>query len=410
MKKDINEVQKNALSLRKDVLENKGKSFNPVLHFEKHKSTKAMLLQDAETVIDTYKALRAGVDGKAPSLVTLGEFIGTYYGFTPDANGGYSQYLRALGIDTGSHSLAHLSSVQELKSAGNWLMPEIITEAVRLGLETNPVSKLIAMVKPVTGLNVTVPQINMADSIPSKMGEAERFKMGRLSYGSKQVGVEKIGIGINISDEVRNYCPIDLLAAELEDVGRNITIAKNSYLIETLLNGEQSDGSGSAPVIGINSVVDGFKYKDIKRVTTRMRNLLRTPQAMIGTEDNEIDISLLAEIVGLIGGVTLLGLNPENSSVKSLDTYSHGLMPDNYLLFVDGLKAINQLVTSPLAIEEERNASNQTNSLYISETFGLYKAMRDAAVILDKSIAYASNGFPDYMNLATYQKKKFGGV
>jgi hypothetical protein len=408
--KEIREVKGRAEGFKKDVLENRGFAFNKSVNKSKFEELRKGLTEDVETVVETYRALRKGTADQAPLLLTFGEFVKDTYGFNTTSKGGFDQYLMALGINPSTHTIDQLANVTDLRQAGNWLIPEIITEAIRLGIEANNLTALIAASKPVKGPDVRVPHLNMSDSMPKKMAEGERFSMGKISYGSKQVGSEKIGIGVSISDEVQKYTAIDLLAVELEDIGRWMNIATNSFLIETLLNGDQPDGSYSAPVIGVEDMVKGFTFKDLKRVLTRMKNLNRAPQHLLSNEDNELSTSLLPEVIGLLGQLALLGLNPEKADVKSLNTYSHGLMPANQMLFIDGRAAIMQLIVAPLAIENEREASRQMSNLYVSQTFGFYKLKRDAAVLLDKSVTFAAKGFPDWMNIEAFQRSRFKGV
>jgi len=404
--KDFKEIQKNAEEFSKEIKNNGGRAYKQSFQTEQHATLRNKLAADVETVVESYRSLRKGDKDNAPIMMNFGDFIKETYGFETTPKGGFDQYLLALGINPKHHSIQHLTSMSDARKAGIWLVPEVITEAVRLGMEANSLANLITGVKSITSPTLDVPHINMADSMPKRMGEAERFSRGSISYGNKQVTSEKIGMGISISDEVRKYTSIDLLAAELEDVGRWINIGKNAFLIEVLLNGEQASGDYAAPTVGVGTI-GSFAYKDLKRVITRMKNLQRAPQSMLSSEDTEIDISLLPEIVGLLGGVQLLGLNPQKSDPRVLNTYSHGLMSEDQLMMIDNRASVQQLSVAPLAIENERDASRQVNNLYISETLGYYKLKRDASVILDKSLDFAANGFPEYMNLAKFQLNKF---
>jgi hypothetical protein len=143
-----------------------------------------------------------------------------------------------------------------------------------------------------------------------------------------------------------------------------------------------------------------------------MSNLLRTPQYVLGDEETNLEVSLIDEIMGKgLYSAPQLGIIPaDGQEPKKLLSYSHGLIPTGKLLFVDSTAAIVQLITSQLQIEEERVASRQMSNLYLSKTGGYYKSKRDAAVILNKAIAYSSNGFPAWMDMEALQKNTYGGV
>ena len=405
----MKDYQRHADSFKKQVLGNDGRSLPR--DSEQGKTMRAGLLNDVGEVVQDYWSLKKGSDNKAPIDISFGEYVNNVYGFAKTSKGGFDNYLHAMGVDPSKHTIESLLTLPQFRGAGTWLIPEIIVEAVRLGIEATDLTSLIAATKTVTQPIITVPHINSSDSVPQKMGEAERFKMGRVSYGSKQVGSEKVGIGIEITDEVRNFTSIDLLAVELSDIGRLMAIAETSFMIDVLINGEQASGNYSAPVIGVDNTTNGITYKDLKRVSTRMKNLQRLPQDMLSNEDTELDISLLPEVIGYAGGTTLLGLTPDRADVRSLRTHSHGLMSPDHAMLIDPKSAIVRLIVRSLLVEDARDASRQLDNIYVSKTLGFYKLKRDAAVILDKTLAYASNGFPSYMDIEAFQSAtKFGGV
>ena len=405
----MKDYQKRAVEFSKKVVGNDGNPL-PAKSDQGVEMKNGLLLDVGDVVQDYWSLKKGGGKGQAPLDITFGQYIEDVYGFSRTSKGGFDGYLHALGVNPANHTIESLLTMPQFRDAGTWLIPEIIVEAVRLGIEATDLSRLIAATKTVDQPQVTVPHINTSSSVPQKMGEAERFKMGRVSYGSKQVGSEKVGIGIEITDEVRNFTSIDLLAVELSDIGRLMAIAETAYMIEVLLNGEQSDGSYGAPVVGVDTT-GTIAYKDIKRVTTRMKNLQRLPQDMLSNEATELDISLLPEVISFAGGTTLLGLKPDKADVRTLRTHSHGLMSGDQAMLIDPTSAIIRLIVRSLLVENERDASRQLDNVYVSKTLGFYKLKRDAAVIIDKSLPWSANQFPAWMDIEQFQRDtKFGGV
>ena len=398
-----------AVDFKKTVQGNAGKPLPS--NSDQGKEMRKALSADVGNVVQDYWSLKAGTDGKAPIDISFGQYIENAYGFAASAKGGFDGYLNALGIDPSTHTIEKLLTLPEFRESNNWIIPEIIVEAVRLGIEGTDLNKLIAATKTVDRPIITVPHINTSSSVPQKMGEAERFKMGRVSYGSKQVGSEKVGIGVEITDEVRQFTSIDLLAVELSDIGRLMAIAETSYMIDVLLNGEQAANVYSAPVIGVENPAAGITYRDIKRLATRMKNLQRLPQDMLSDESTELGISLLPEVIGFSGGTTLLGVTPDKADIRSMRSHSHGLMANNQVMLIDPTAAIIRLIVRSLLVENARDAARQLDNVYVSKTIGFYKLKRDAAVIINGTLDFAGNGFPAYMDIEAFQRNtKFGGV
>ena len=70
----------------------------------------------------------------------------------------------------------------------------------------------------------------------------------------------------------------------------------------------------------------------------------------------------------------------------------------NQIIFVDPSFAFVQLTASPLLVEGEKIVSKQIESAYATITTGFANVFREARVILDVSLPFAGNGFPDWMN------------
>lgn len=408
--KKYSDIQGTNISLKKQVLEHKGRAFNQFQQSEDYVGMQNKLVEDLPTIVDTYKRLRKGGDnGKKPMLSTFGAFINNVYGFETTAKGGFDQYLTALGVNPKETTISELSNMGQLRGVGKWLVPELVLEAIRLGTEGGNLSALIANRIPITTPTKEVPHVNMADATPRKVGEGERTPMGKLTFGSKTVSTEKISMGVTITDEVRQFTSIDMLAAKLSSVGQWMSVCKNSFLIETLLNGEQSSGNYSAPAIGVTTP-GTFTYKDIRRLLIRMQNLQYNPASVLSNEANGLDISLLPEVIGLVGNLTLLGLVKDSADIQQLKQYYHGLMSSNQLLFIDGEQAITELVSSPLLIESDRDIATGTDEIVVSERIGYFKNNRDSAVILDKSLDFAAAGFPAWMDIEAFQRTAFRGA
>ena len=164
--------------------------------------------------------------------------------------------------------------------------------------------------------------------------------------------------------------------------------------INTLINGEQADGSGSAPIIGVET--PGTKaYRDMLRIWIRMSRLGRIPNVIIGSEASALDTLDMDEFKLKTQGTTNSNLDLKTPVPNSASYYIHGNIPADQEVMVDPTKALVKFNARPLMLESERIVSNQSEAFYVSLTTGFAKLMDDSVLILDKSVDFATDGFPD---------------
>src|SRR5690606_38635955 len=134
-----------------------------------------------------------------------------------------------------------LMNMPDFNTEYRWLVPEVIREAIRLGLRKNPIyPSLIASEINVDQPKVTMPYINMSDAMVKKIGEAETIPVGTTSFGQKDVKLSKLATGLKISDEVLQFVPLNILSIFLQDVGVNLNIGLDTAMIDVLINGDQA--------------------------------------------------------------------------------------------------------------------------------------------------------------------------
>jgi hypothetical protein len=331
-------------------------------------------------------------DKDNPTEVDFSEVIESKYeGFNFDS------MLEDLGIDTAVDSIAAIQNLPDMDT--RWIIPEIIRKAIRTGLRNAPIwPSITASESSVSQRSVTMPFINMSDAAPKYVGEAETIAMGSISYGEKEVKIRKMGRGIKISYEVLQYVSIDVIAIFFEDFGVKLGQALDVLAIDVLMNGDQADGSASAPVIGVATTGD-VVYKDFLRPWVRGARMGRNFSTIIGGEAAAMDTLDLPEFKARTQGTTEATLNMKTPVPKSADYYVHGNVPDDQQILIDKRYALVKLNAIPLNIESEKIVSNQTLQFFATITTGFAKLFLDAAIILDKDLAFASNGFPDYMEV-----------
>jgi len=280
-----------------------------------------------------------------------------------------------------------------------WLIPEIFRDSLRLGYRLAPIWPNITAAEEVTtGLSQVLPSINMADASPKRVGEGETIPLGTLTYQSKKFDIHKFGRGIKITDEVARYVSLAVISLYFQDFGVKMGMGVDTLAINTLINGEQADGSEAAPVIGVGTS-GTLTFRDILKVWIRMNKIGRIPTTMIGSEDVALTTMDLAEFKTPLTGTTPYRLNVKTPLPQGADYYIHGNIGTDQQLILDPRAALLKLNAMPLMVESERIVSNQTEAFYASFTLGFAKMFTDACLILDKSKAFSGYGFPAAMDI-----------
>lgn len=353
------------------------------------------LVRELPSMVQQLDGFRAGNNNHKPTEITLEELVTGKYGVSKEA------FYDKLGINPKMDTMQNVFSMPD--QSIRWIVPEIIREAITLGIREAPFyPNIIASDQPINGLSAIMPSINMSDAAPAKVNEAETIPLGDISFGQKSVSLFKIGKGFKITDEVRNYVSLDVLGIYLRDFGVQLGYAMDTLAMDVLINGNKADGSESAPVIGVYDTTNGITYKDLLHIWVRAARLGRNFQSMIGGEDQAIAMLDLPEFKNRSQGTTMATLNIKSPVPNSADFYIHPGTPANQLLLVDKSAALIKLTAQQLKLESERIVSNQTEATYASLTTGFSKMYNDAAILLAADKAFATYGFPAYMAIDAY--------
>lgn len=357
--------------------------------------TKTQLRAEVKSVFDELNALR--FDKDRPNDVTVEDYVKERYAMDFDS------YLYSMGINPRIDSVSNILNQAEVDQI-RWIVPEIFRSALRKGYRKAPIwPNIIRSEEQMTGPVMKVPYINMSDAAPRKVNEGETIPLGAISFGQKEFTLFKVGRGISLTDEIKMYSTLNLVSIFLEDFGVLLGHAIDGLAINCLINGEQKDGSEAAPVIGINKGGSDIQYRDLLRVLVRMARLGRTPSTMLGGEDMALDILALPEFSQRESGTTRANLDIKTPIPQNLDFFIHGAIDYDQVIMLDKAAGLLKLNGFPLKVESERIVSNQTEAFYASLQVGFAKLWRDSTVILDRSLNFSDNGFPEYMNVDVHQ-------
>jgi len=374
------------------------------------KEIRKYILTDLPAAVKQLDSLRTSDKDRQPIEISLGQYAKEKWGFAMSDNGSPDSLLNLLGVQPGKHSIQSLMTMPDFDSGFRWLVPEVIREAIRLGLRKNPAyPSLIASEINVDQPKVTMPYINMSDAMPSKVGETETIPVGTTTFGQKDVKLHKLATGLKLSDEVISYVPLNVLSIFLQDVGVNLNIGLDTAMAEILINGDQADGSESAPVIGVNNVANGITYDDdLLRAWIRLSRLGKGPSAMISNEDAAINILKLPEFKTRDKWVERDTIQLQTPVPQTTNYFVHGAMPaGNKVVLVDPTAALIKLNSMALRVESERIAEKQLNGTYASLTTGFANLFRDARLVIDGTDTLANLPYPDYLNVDGVETQKF---
>ncbi len=335
-------------------------------------------------------------DTVKPTDVTFSDMI------MAETGSDIAAFYETIGVDPAFDTIQNLFTTVDRDV--RWLVPEIFRDALRLGYRQAPIwPALIAMEEQTAGLQNILPSLNMSDATPRRVGEAETIPLGTLSYQSKKFDIHKFGRGIKITDEVLRYVNLNVLSIYLQDFGMKMGLGVDTLAINTLLNGEQSDGSEAAPIVGIKTPT-ALAFRDILKIWIRMSKIGRTPKLFVGGEDMALDTMDLTEFKMTANNAAAeYKLNVKMPLPQGSDYYIHGAVPSNQHLIVDPTAALIKLNAVPMAVESERIVSNQTQSFYASFTLGFAKLFTDAAVLQDQTKDITEFPLPDAFDYESQQ-------
>ncbi len=356
---------------------------------DKVKYSKSLYKDSIQEVVHACGALRR--DPAQPIDISLAEFVQAKWGISMET------FYDDLGINPNVDVVQNIFTMPDYST--RWLVPELIRDALRLGLRKNPIwADIIASEQTIANPQTVMPSLNLSEAAPHYVGEGESIKTGTISYGQKTIRIRKMGRGIKIPYEVQQYVSLGVVGIFLQDFGIKLNQAIDALMIDVLINGEQTDGSESAPVVGV-AAAGTFAYADLLKVWIRMARIGRTPWGMIGGENAALETLNLSEFKTRAAGDTEKKLDLKTPIPQTSAYYIHGSVPANQQLVIDRTSAILKFNAQPLLVEDEKIVSNQTMATYASLTTGFAVLYRDARVLVDKSLLFSGNGFPAYMDV-----------
>ncbi len=286
----------------------------------------------------------------------------------------------------------------EANGGQHFVTPEVFLDPVMRGAVQGVFyPDLVVREEPVPQPTVSVPRIELSDAALAKSEEGVTIEEGSVSYSTKDVKLQKRAKGIKVSYEAIQFNTLSFVELFFQDLGRMLGATLNSDCVNTIVNGDQADGSEAAAVVGVENTTNGITWYDIVRVAIQFAQLGRTGTSAIGASQAALDFMNLPEVKNRAQGMPLMPVSMRSPVVLPENLYVSGKVAADQLVIQDSSAALVQLTAQALMLETERIASKQLAGTYASIYTGFAKLQRNASVILDGSIAYSSNGFPAWM-------------
>ncbi len=343
--------------------------------------------------------------------ITLREHLSTdYKDFYPsNPSQGLEKYFHELGINPSQTTVKQMFEVGG-KSDNVLVFTEMLLSALQYGLTENDyVKELLAGSVTANESSVVQPFIDTSNmkAMQKKtkaVAAGANFEKDSVLVGQKSTGFHKFGKALDISYETIQDVKLDALAIFLKGTSSVMLNDRLAYVFDILLNGDgarDEDGNvvtDTPAIIGVDTA-DTLTYKDILRVAMRMSRIGRGPQNMVSDEELMLDILNLDEYSKKVQGAESTSLSVKGNIVTPKNAFINEDVGSGKVLIQSPSHGLVEYVKQGLMVETDKIITRQIETAVISLRVGYMNLFRDSRVVIDKSLAYASNGFPTWMDV-----------
>jgi hypothetical protein len=306
--------------------------------------------------------------------------------------------------DHGNYGGASFGAAQPHNTAGlndawRFLIPEVIMAAVRTGYTGSAQHpNWTAGTQNLAMMKATMPQLLRGNTSVSRVNEGANIPLGSVRFGQKSVDVYKVGTGFSLTDELIDISSMDLVSIFLQEVGTDMAIGGDWAAMQVLINGEQPNGSESAPVVGVLDPTKGFQYGDFKKAFSRGKRLGIPYTRVIAGEDDAIDVTSAPQFQGYAGESKLANISTVIGVPERFDLDAF-VLPEDQVMLLNPQRALMKLTHRGMLMEDQRNIQNQTSEIFVSDYINFSIIKRDARLLLDKSQPISLLPYPAYMDI-----------
>lgn len=296
-------------------------------------------------------------------------------------------------------AVSHAPLLTEGGGGQHFVSPENFLDPVMRGaVQSVFYPDLVVREEPVTQPTVTVPRVDLSDAAVANSQEGATIEEGSVSYDTKSVTLKKRAKGIKFTYESIQFNTLSFVELFFQDLGRMLGATLNSDCVACIVDGDQTDGSEAAAVIGVKDIGNGVTWLDIVRVAIQFSLLGRVGVSAIGNAQAALDYLNLPEVKNRVQGSALMPVVLRSPVTLPEDLYVSNRLGNKQIVIQDSSASLVQLTAQALMLETERIASKQLHGTYASIYTGFAKLQRNASVVIDGSIEFTSNGFPAWMS------------
>jgi hypothetical protein len=350
-----------------------------------------------EKVLDPLAQYR-GSDAVAGREATLSEFCAKQGLFDGEGEPlDFPAIFQEFNLNPTSLTLGHL-----LTLAGDvrYLAPEVIRDFIVRGVKTSArYTDLCMGTQNVNSMDVVSPWIDFEHPQHQAINEAETIPDSEYTWGTKTTKIRKTGIGLSWSDELILSVTFPILSRWMERVGLELNAKLYTNAVQTLFSGDQTDGSEAASIIG-TSTGSTLTFADFITIWTRSNLIGYDWSSMITSETMSNYVLNIAEFKPTAGGLgnAAVTVDSRNRIVPNrIPHFISSAMGDNQILLFDPSQALLYCVFRPLLVESERIIRRQVQGSVVSIMSGFVTVQRLSRLVVDKSKAIGSYGFPTWM-------------
>ena len=305
--------------------------------------------------------------------------------------------FQEFGLNPTTLTLGHLLT---LEGDSRYLAPEAIREFIVRGVNLSANYQDLCMGEQnVASMEIVSPWIDYEHPQLQPVGQGETIPNTEYTWGTKRTPIRKTGVALTWSDELILSVSFPILSRWMERVGIELGATLYTNAVSALVNGDQTGGTESAPVIGTASG-NSITFADYVTMWTRSNLIGYNWGSMITSEVMANIILNLPEFKPIAGGLgnAVVNVDSRNRIVPTkIPHFISSALSDNQVALFDHAQALLYCVFRPLLVETERIVRRQVQGSVCSIMSGFVTVQRLARVVVDKSKSFSGYNFPDWM-------------
>jgi hypothetical protein len=247
---------------------------------------------------------------------------------------------------------------------------------------------------PVGSIQVISPKLEFHDASPAPVGQGETLPLARISMSDRGIRLAKKGRMIEITDEAAKSAPLNLLQPYVVEAILGVEAQDNDGVIDTMVNGDQRDGSDACQVVGIASP-STLAYDDFDYVWIFGADINQRWFKMVTNRKTAAIVRKIDEFRDKTFGTPRVQLEPVNDVEPSrMRHIVSRRMADGQILLVNEARATRHITWMPFQTENARYPERMVSGVAVAKISGFENVQKKSRVIIDTSKDIDAYDFP----------------